>query len=129
LRRICLSTGVCRHRVTAGSETRTPLTLGASTSVARRDLRFLSSDERGLTAGPRHLVLMLFKILLTPRCPAQSKFHGRASPLLLGGKLSALIKCHDDVPSEPYLRRHRPLSAEEILRTIHGCAYSYPLLG
>src|SRR5581483_8751984 len=61
---------------------------------------------------------MFLKVLFRPLRPAQGHFHRFARPALLGRILRALIKRHDDVGSEPDLRRHRALRAEEVGGTV-----------
>src|SRR5438270_919837 len=61
---------------------------------------------------------MLLKILLTPRRPARSQFHRGPHPVRMRRILRTFIKRHDDVGSQPNLRRHGTLRTEKVRRAI-----------
>ena len=56
--------------------------------------------DGGLATPPRHLFLMLFKILHAARCPAQGHLHGIAHALRLCRVLRTLVESHNDVGAE-----------------------------
>ena len=52
---------------------------------------------------PRHFVLVLLKIFLAARRPAQRQLHRLPRPLAIRRILGAFVKRHDDVRAQPDL--------------------------
>ena len=61
---------------------------------------------------------MLLKILLAPHRPSRRHLHRGPHPAPICRILRALIECHDDVGSQPDLRRHGTLRTEKVRRAI-----------
>src|SRR5580658_573113 len=80
------------------------------------------------TGNPRHLMLMLLKIFLTPRRPPRRQFHRSPHPRPIRRILRALIERHDDVRTQPDLRLHRALRTEEMRRPVQMRTKRHTLL-
>src|SRR5947209_5105355 len=79
-------------------------------------------------AAPWNFILMLFKILLAPLCPAQRHLHGVADARQFSRVFGAFVKGHDDVCAETDLRGNRSFGRKEVRRSVEVRTKRYALL-
>jgi len=73
---------------------------------------------RSLCTRPRHLALVLLKIILAACRPARGQLHRRPRTQSVGRILRALVKGHDDVSPQPDLRLHGLFGTKKVRRTV-----------